>query len=128
MLKEKTFIASLYSSNSLLCRTILLNATDSQLKVTIQILHLIASNVIEISPEAEKALEKSRKAKYIKQNFLYKNKVSELFKLDKAKKVAVLSKINSLYPFLLKRIFDQTPAPATQPMRKKVKKNAALAK
>ena len=70
MLKEKTFIASLYSSNSLLCRTILVNATDSQLKVTIQILHLIASNVIEISPEAEKALEKSRKAKYIKQNFL----------------------------------------------------------
>ena len=128
MLKEKTFIASLYSSNSLLCRTILLNATKSQLKVTIQILHLIASNVIEISPEAEKALEKQRKAKYIKQNFTHKNKVFELFKSDKAKQVAVLSKINSLYPFLFKRIFDQTPAPATQPMPKKVKKNAALAK
>ena len=128
MLKEKTFIASLYSSNSLLCRTILLNATNSQLKVTIQILHLIASNVIEISPEAEKALEKQRKAKYIKQNFTHKNKVFELFKSDKAKKVAVLSKINSLYPFLFKRIFDRTPAPAIQPMPKKVKKNAALAK
>ena len=41
MLKEKTFIASLYSASNLLAKKILLNANDWQLRVTIQILHLI---------------------------------------------------------------------------------------
>ena len=62
MLKEKTFIASLYSASNLLAKKILLNANDWQLRVTIQILYLIASNIIEISPEAAKAIEKSKKA------------------------------------------------------------------
>jgi hypothetical protein len=107
MLKEKTFIASLYSASNLLAKKILLNANDWQLRVTIQILHLIASNIIEISPEAAKAIEKSKKAKYIKSTFLHKIKVKKLFKLDKASKVALLSKLTSLYPFLLHRIFNQ---------------------
>ena len=46
MRKEKKFIRTLYNSSS--AKTILLNASNEQLKVIIQILHLIATNTIHI--------------------------------------------------------------------------------
>ena len=88
MCKEKKFIRTLYDSSS--PKTILLNASDGQLKVIIQILHLIASNTIHISDKADKAIEKGKKGKYIHTTFLQKKKVLQLFKLDKADKVAFI--------------------------------------
>ena len=97
MHKEKVFIRSLYVANTLYARKLLSNASDRQLKVVIQIIHLIASNVIPISSEAQAALHKAKKANFIQKNFLHKAKVNRMFKLDRKLKLDILFKLLSLY-------------------------------
>jgi len=111
MLKEKVFLGSLYkASTGVYARKLLSNASDRQLKVVIQIIHLIASKMIPISSEAQAALAKARKANFITKNFKDKSKTKRMFKLDRKPKVDILCKLASLYRFLFYRIFNKNDA------------------
>ena len=101
MLQEKKFLASLYQSNSLQARRHLAAASNSQLRLLMNICYCIANGKIHLPANFKQTLLRSGRGTILHKHFATLKGLSLMLKSDRKTKIEILEKFTNHFNKLL---------------------------
>lgn len=107
MIKEKTFLKTLYLGNPLSNRSTLTFATQFQLNVLIRVLYNIVTGQISLKRKHFEHLTKSKKRRVLENGLCNVKKLKEMICSEREEKIKFLNNFLSLFPSLLFLLFNE---------------------
>ena len=103
MIYHKDFLGRLYISNAMERKKLLIAASDSQIKLVLQIVYLVTTGIIPVSKICFEKLSSEKKTKYLHQAFGTQTKITKLLKSARKIQIDHLFKLITCFDSLFHR-------------------------
>jgi hypothetical protein len=107
LLRDKVFLKSLYTSDSIKCKRILNTASDAHLMTLIRLLHFLANGIIPIKRKNFEILQEKKKLHVIKTTLEAKKALKNILIAERSTKLNFLNKLADVYEPLLYALFNE---------------------
>jgi len=108
MLRNKTYLARLYQSkNPAIAKKLLVNSSDKELNLLLQIVHYISEGKIHVTKKCFHQGQIKKRSHFIEKSFGTKEKVNDLLNSSREVQCKHLTRLANCFPDLLYLLFNE---------------------